>query len=525
MTCKKCGHKEIIYLQESPENSILRCCPLCDKLRILSKDESTELIKRQYQYLDNLFINHIKKFNKKSLIVWLLGYREEIASKFITENPFINLEEFLSLNIIIKRAMEIYNEDGSINANFENTKSIISFYLDIIRTKEMQFSIEEEFGYFVADEDFNLKDLDSINPSLNLKFVHNKDWMTVIESFNQAFIMPGESAGNFVKENKEEYEKNKIVSPEPREFAPKEVIHNAYYTLQSFKVGLTKNSLFAETFNFDHIQNKKVLIEIFQKLTEYFDFEDGLLRVVYVEEFKQFLIKQFGELDQDKLYTDLVFSYNNQVTFPFFVELENNTVTTAEGTVENNNFIFISKFFLRILGIFQYPFYYKKLFDNEKQLLSDQFEKIDVPKKFHENGFNVRVNIEKKDLLQIDTIAWNNSTLYVIETKIWDVDNFFEHRRVHNYRERDLKGIVDGYKYTNGEPKEIPNLIDKINYVQSNFVEVLCKYKETQMFPDHDTIDNSIIKKTIGVIITKSYPLIKEYNGVKMLGLNEIKDL
>lgn len=165
------------------------------------------------------------------------------------------------------------------------------------------------------------------------------------------------------------------------------------------------------------------------------------------------------------------------------------------------------------------------MFDRETQLLSDQFEKIDVPKKFHENGFNVRVNIEKKDLLQIDTIAWDNNIIYVIETKLWDVNIFFEHRRVHNQRERDLKGIVDGCKFTNEIPKEIPSLIYKINYVKENFAKILFDYEETQMFQDHDIVVNNTDKEILGLIVTKSYPPTKEYKGIKMIGFKEINDL
>lgn len=158
--------------------------------------------------------------------------------------------------------------------------------------------------------------------------------------------------------------------------------------------------------------------------------------------------------------------------------------------------------------------------------MSDQFEKVDVPKKFHENGFNVRVNVEKnlrkEKELEIDTIAWNNNISYVVETKIWDVTKLFEHRRYHNYRERDLKGIVDGYKYTKGIPKNIPNLIAKINYVRENFAKILSEYKETKIFPDHDIVDNNANKSIMGVIVTKSYPPIKEYKGVKIIGFKEI---
>jgi hypothetical protein len=463
MTCEKCGHKEVLY-QENSESSIIRCCPVCDKLRVLSKEESRKLIERQYQYFDRIFIDYIEKFNKKSLIVWLLGYREELASKFIAESPIIKLNEFLSINIIIKRVMEKYDENGIIKANKENIKEMLSFYTEGIELIESGFVIEEDFGYFISNQDFQLEQLDSNKLFSNFKFVYDEDWMTVIESFNQNFILTGESAEKYMEENKEKYkinkEKREIIKVKPSkatEFTIEENIHNLYDVLQSFKIGLTKNSLFAKTFNFDYLENKNVLIELFPKLTEYFDFKYGMLRVARIEEFKQFLSKKYGELNQSRLYTDLVFSYDNQEVFPFFVELRDVAMTT-EGNVEDNNFIFISRSLFSILGIFYYPFYYKNLFDRETQLLSDQFEKIDVPKKFHENGFNVRVNIEKKDLLQIDTIAWDNNIIYVIETKLWDVNIFFEHRRVHNQRERDLKGIVDGCKFTNEIPKEIPSI-------------------------------------------------------------------
>jgi|GEM_PF-1981877 len=526
MTCEKCGHKEVFF-QESSENYILKC-PVCEKLPVLSKEESLWLIEKRYRDMDKLFIDYIENFDKRSLIVWLLGYREKLASKFITETPALKLNEFLSMNIIIKRAVEENNKSGLENANEGCIKEILSWYLEVIHNKELHFLVKEDFGYLIRRSDSYSERPNSNELFSNFEFAYDEDWMIIIDSFKQNLIMPGNSAEKYIEENKEEYEKNKIPSPESPESTPEETIHTLYPLLQSFKIGLTKNSLFAETFNFDYLENKKVLIEILLKLTEYFEFKHGMLLVVSVEEFKKFLRKKFVELDQDRLYTDLVFSYDNQAVFPFFIEVKDILpITTEKGTVEYENGVLVSKSVLKIIKIFYYPFYYEDLFNKETQCLSDQFEKIYVPKKFHENGFNVRVNIEKKSRrekeLEIDTVAWNNNTLYVIETKIWDVTKLFEHRKSHNYRERDLKGIVDGYKYTKEIPKKIPSLIDKINYVKENLAEILSEYKETEMFPDYDTVDNNTNKKIVGVIVTKSYPPIKEYKGVKIIGFKEIE--
>jgi hypothetical protein len=268
MTCEKCGHKEVLY-QENSESSIIRCCPVCDKLRVLSKEESRKLIERQYQYFDRIFIDYIEKFNKKSLIVWLLGYREELASKFIAESPIIKLNEFLSINIIIKRVMEKYDENGIIKANKENIKEMLSFYTEGIELIESGFVIEEDFGYFISNQDFQLEQLDSNKLFSNFKFVYDEDWMTVIESFNQNFILTGESAEKYMEENKEKYkinkEKREIIKVKPSkatEFTIEENIHNLYDVLQSFKIGLTKNSLFAKTFNFDYLVHRFLIDDI-----------------------------------------------------------------------------------------------------------------------------------------------------------------------------------------------------------------------------------------------------------------------
>ena len=70
---------------------------------------------------------------------------------------------------------------------------------------------------------------------------------------------------------------------------------------------------------------------------------------------------------------------------------------------------------------------------------------------------------------------------------------------------------MDGKKYTNNNPKPIPSLIKKIDFVKNN-IESLC--------PDYKNI-----KEIRGLIITKSYPPIDSYRDVKMIGFNEIDSL
>ena len=94
MTCEKCGNKEVLF-QEKSENSTSRYCSVCDKLHILTKEESKKLIESQYQYFDKIFINYIEKFNKKSLIVWLQYFTNWIEKSF----SFIPISKYFSLNV------------------------------------------------------------------------------------------------------------------------------------------------------------------------------------------------------------------------------------------------------------------------------------------------------------------------------------------------------------------------------------------------------------------------------------------
>lgn len=251
-----------------------------------------------------------------------------------------------------------------------------------------------------------------------------------------------------------------------------------------------------------------------------------MLTITSIEDFKLFLASEFEKLDQERLYLDLVFSSNNQSIFPLFIELEDIEFDGNKQSLKYDNCIFISMSLINLITIFYYSFYYKALFDKETQLLSDNFEKIKVPSCFYNNGFNVRRNIKKhKNSLEIDTIAWNNDILFVVETKIWDVNLLFELRRVHGYRERDLKGIVDGIKYTKQEPKNIPSLITKIDYVKQNIQKILSEYHSIDEFPDYETVDYNNIKEIKGLIVTRSYPPIKLYKDVIIIGFNEIQDL
>jgi hypothetical protein len=523
MTCEKCGHKEVIFYERDLQVKS-KSCPACDNIYIISKEVSLEAIGKEYEYIDKLLVSKIKGFNKSSLFFGLLIYSEILIGKFLNGSPLINLTDLLSTILLLKKSMIYYKDPGDIEATKENIKELFLYCNYLVNLKVNQFSIEEEYGYFAAKEHLDIINIELGKLGSKLIFCNDEDWLTVIESFDQNLIKPYETAQDYVEEHKDEYDE-KAHDLGSKLSTPEEWIHALYPLFLSFKYGLTKNRLFAETFDFKYMKNKRVLIESFSNINKYSDLFCEQLIVLSVENFKHFLNESFKEFDQEQLYNDLVFKYENQTVFPLFIEFENFTIKTSTHTIKYNSCIISSMTLLKVIKLFYYPIYYEKLYHDETVRLSKHFENNIIPGEFYKMGFNVRVDVKKKNTFQIDTIAWNSNVLYVIETKLWDISKYFEHRRAHNQRERDLKGIVDGYEYSYGREERIPSLTSKVNYVKANLTEISSKYAATQMFPDHDTSWNNIDKRIMGLIVTKSYPPLKEYNGIKMIGFGEIKDL
>ena len=84
---------------------------------------------------------------------------------------------------------------------------------------------------------------------------------------------------------------------------------------------------------------------------------------------------------------------------------------------------------------------------NEKSI---KFEKEECKNEFEKINYKVWIDqVDRKNSsLQIDLIAFKKKKVFVCEVKIWDIKEYFEQSRTHELRKRDLKGIVDGLKYT-----------------------------------------------------------------------------
>lgn len=102
--------------------------------------------------------------------------------------------------------------------------------------------------------------------------------------------------------------------------------------------------------------------------------------------------------------------------------------------------------------------------------------------------------------------------LHVVEVKEWGLTTFYEHKNKHLQLERDLKGIVDGIKYTTKDrelqQKKIPSLLEKMEYVRKNM--------------EKHGFSPSEFTTVKGVIVIEDFPPIGEYKGIRMISVEDV---
>lgn len=188
--------------------------------------------------------------------------------------------------------------------------------------------------------------------------------------------------------------------------------------------------------------------------------------------------------------------------FPLFIEIK----------AGSHNQIIISHRFAYVVYTILHAIITKDLFDRETERLSLKFETQDVKDEFEKQGFSYTPNIQDKKL-QIDGIAKKEKTCYVVECKSYSFPSLIEEEIRELQKIRDLKGIIDGVKYTTKNKvtikEEIVSLHEKIKFVEDNKI----------------SLGINKVQKIGGLIIVRDYPPISEYKNIKILSINEISEL
>ncbi len=498
MPCSKCNHS-LVYYEKDP------LCPKCESLAILDSVTATMIADRRIKHLEKLLMDYLITLDKQSLIAQVTWRREQISREFFKKYSTLDLGEFLSDTLLLKRAVLFGKKEGQkIIENEDDAKKLLEFYRDAVGAETDHLQIELGYANMMYTKKFDADDLTDDQIKDNFHIVQNERYIDLIKSYENYNLFTPEEGSKKIQKFQKEFDELMKEKPKTREFTSQEFIKTQYDTICSLYIGLLRNRLFAAAF--DLREYSKILSEPHQ-LSEFvntFTYGESGISACPTNEF---LIKAKNHFKKKILLLKkiLLFEEENPDAFPLFIRVKNDVFDS----------VLISHGFTAFMYILLHAIITKDLFDAETQRRAYIFEKL-VKDEFKKLGFNYLPNQtdnKKKSTLEIDGIALKNKVCYVIECKKHLFPPLVEETQRRSQMVRDLKGIVDGKKYTTRNEKisvkEITSLPTKIKFVTNN-LERFKLNRET---------------KINGLIVTMDYPFINEYKSIKILSLNQISFL
>ncbi len=488
--CKQCNGKLFIINSKT-------VCPKCSKLNILSKEKSLDISKKRAQYLEKMFWSFLSKHKKGALLVHFANWREELAYSFLEKVPLLETYKFLATNYLLIKIRDKVRF-GSKDLNPVDSKRILELFAEFLRIKEETLKINEGFGLLAYKKRrYNLKKAKDLLS--NFYLITSVDLKEIFKYYRDYGVYNSKEAEKVIAKYKAEYEKILKRPIKKIHYTPKSFFENDNFfrLLIQLDIAFGRNLLFAETLDFFYLKNKiepsdltRICNQIITKLK--IPYKPPYPIGVHIKEFIGVLTNLFPKKYKE-LYNLLVVGDYNITSFPFFLEFGDMVI------------IFPRTCFLFYL--FLHIFLHKELFDKKKNEVSYNFEREKMIDEFKSNGFKAK-EIKTRSL-QIDAVAWKGKTIYVTECKHWGIRHLMEHKRFHEYLERDLKGIVDGKKYTDRKPKEVVSLVEKVQYIKDNL--------NTYGLPK-----KAIVK---GLIIVRDFYPIPKYKRVIIKNIKEINKL
>lgn len=482
-------------------------CPYCKRFAMLDSVTANELAKKQVKRVRILWGNYLKTLDKRSVLAHIIWKREKQCRKFFESYSTLNLEDILSQTLLIKRIM--HNKDFSNHGEkIEDEKSaekLVDLYKKTLRIEEEQIKIESCLSKILYFKKFELDKVTDKELFENFRIFTNERYAELVDSYKQFNIMTEQDAEKLVEKGKLELEELRKGEEKPHPFTKEEFVAKLYDIICTIYFGLLRNRLFLEAFDLrDYKKLLKDPVELIKFVNTFGFGEDG----ISVCNTAEFLIraKKFFKKDIIILRKILLFEKENSNIFPLFVRIRH----------EEYDYVFISHKFSEIAYIFLHAIITKQLFDAETEKRSKKFEeKIQI--ELENKGFRYFPNVtdKKNPTIEIDGIGVDQNYCLVIESKAKRLPTLIEENKRRYQIVRDLKGVIDGIKFSmkNGKEikKKVPSLLEKIDYVTQN----------KELFG----IRNENAIKFVGLIVTLNYPWISEYKNVRIITYNRLHHL
>jgi hypothetical protein len=498
MVCQTCGHY-LLYFYEDP------ICPKCKNLAVLDSITAVSISGKIMDYFTKMFYQYIQQFNKHMLLGNLAAHREQISREYFREYSPLKLGKLFSITLIIKQIVAL-SETGNKPPNSSEVSKIIQMSEKLVEAEDEHLKIEACYSKMLYLKKFDEKRFDVEKEYGNFKILENEKYYSIMRGIfaNHGLLSPEEADKKF-RELEAEVEADSE-NQETKEYTVEDFISTNYDLISAIYAGLLRNSLHAKTFD---VRN---YIELFGEPSKLMEFVSSFCfrgeNIQTVCPIRKFIVRaqQFFKVSREKIMQVLLFDENNHSIFPLFIRFK----SEALGDV-----VFISHRFSYFIFTLLHVVMKKQLFDAETEKRSIEFERKIAREEFEKLGYNYIASVtdKRKVSLEIDGLAIKDERCYVIECKSWRLRPLLESSRWREQTIRDLKGIIEGKKYTFDENTKIkkitrkPSIIEKISFVKNNLDRWNLTNKVTQV---------------IGLILLADFSPVSELDGIKILSINQI---
>lgn len=468
-------------------------CPNCERYTVLDDISAQEVVSKRLEIIKRKWKEAIIDMDKMEMLEYVFRDRARKFDEFLGSSYVLNTVDIVAKTQLMQEIMKMKNVDETRSKKpikFE----VLNMYEFIINEKRYHRHIKSGlvkilyYTKYRADHMTEKELLNCFQPC------YTEEYIMLKNMHKKNNLMTSEEAENIVKKDRQKIEEIKK-RHKPKSQTPEERIKNGYDVIHMCHTNLLQDDVFLSVFNLEPC--KKIITN--------------------PDQLEKFVLTTFGERNRcseteflsnahnifkkniKTLKKSLLFEESNPDIFPWFLKITNNSKKN----------VLIDHSMTRIIHLMLHAVILKKEFDEETAKRGKEFEII-TRKIFEKHGFKYFKNIIKKNKMEIDGIAVRDDYCFVIEVKgkIIPILSMEQTRRA--TLRRDLKGIVDGYKYTHKIRKKKPSMIEKMEHVKQNY--------EKFGMSDRDKMNFH------GVVVTRFYQGLPEYNDVKFITYDELEE-
>lgn len=488
--CGSCGSD--LYLTKNDE----LWCPSCDGIIPLNKENSLAICNDLINELDNEINAYCEDYSYYYLLEAACQFRE-IKTKRVNPN-FVSWDIYsiIAATLLIKKVL--LGHHGEFNKKYfrASLPNLLESILDIVSLKNSKILINEDYGNFFERDDVKNK-TDSVQIYSSK---YDKYYVFVPKAHWGTFLKNLENEANIARRSKllklKEVPYLHYESPKSRKKAKKQINQNMARLVELLYNSFHYIYYDTEMFEFKELDINQETLKFFIALTNLAAQRLPMVRIAIVripiDEF--YSIARKYDYDSDKLFKMFVSTKDDIKEFPILIAHKRSIILSPE------------TMFL-LTGFFDYKLN-KKEYDSsisghhfvhevETELNKIGFKTDDLKQKgkFLRNR-KVKFNINGKNVeREIDLIAYNKSTLLVIECKEWRPRPKILRKLEQNNRVEDIKKEINSKH------------LDRLSYVKNNYKSYFGFKKNL---------------KVKGIVVTRINEDIDEYKDIMILPKYEI---